>query len=202
MNEIALIQSAKQGDLKAFNELVLAHEKMAFNLAIRITNDYSIASDASQNAFISAFKKLKTFRGDSFKAWLLRIVTNACYDELRKKKRLINKNLDLDSDQEDQNLTSKWLKDPGESPEEWAQRKEMAIAIQQCIDNLEKDFKQALILVDIQGFDYQEASLTMDSPIGTLRSRLSRARGIVQECLQGVQELLPSKYRLDSETNL
>lgn len=194
MNEISLIQSAKQGDLKAFNELVLAHEKLAFNVALRITSDYSLASDASQNAFISAFKKLNTFRGDSFKAWLLRIVTNACYDELRKKKRLTNKNLDLDSDQEGQNLESKWLKDPGESPEEWAQRKEMANAIQQCIDDLEKDFKLALILVDIQGFDYQDASQAMESPIGTLRSRLSRARRMVQECLQGVQELLRRIY--------
>ena len=83
MDETALIMYARTGDLDAFNRLVLAYQDMLYNTALRILGDDALASDATQEAFISAFKNLASFRGGSFKAWLLRTVTNACYDELR-----------------------------------------------------------------------------------------------------------------------
>jgi len=87
MDEAALVSAAQQGDLDAFNRLVLAYQDMAYNLAYRMLSDENAAADATQNAFLSAYKNLRAFRGGSFKAWLLRTVTNACYDELRRRQR-------------------------------------------------------------------------------------------------------------------
>ncbi len=87
MDELALIKSAQHGDLDAFNSLVLAYQDILFSTALRILGDDELAADATQDAFISAFRSLNGYRGGSFKAWLLRTVTNACYDELRRKKR-------------------------------------------------------------------------------------------------------------------
>ena len=87
MDEPALIREAQDGDLDAFNSLVLAYQDALYNTALRIMGDDSMAADATQEAFISAFRSLNSFRGGSFKAWLLRTVTNACYDELRRQKR-------------------------------------------------------------------------------------------------------------------
>src|SRR5216683_8017992 len=87
MDEPALISGAQQGDLDAFNRLVLEYQTPVYNLAYRIMGEGDSASDAAQEAFISAYKNLRAYRGGSFKAWLMRIVTNACYDELRRRKR-------------------------------------------------------------------------------------------------------------------
>jgi RNA polymerase sigma-70 factor (ECF subfamily) len=87
MDEVELIQYAQKGDLDAFNRLVLAYQDMVYNQAYRVIGESDAAEDATQEAFISAYRKIHTYRGGSFKAWLLRIVTNACYDELRRRKR-------------------------------------------------------------------------------------------------------------------
>ena len=87
MDEAGLIRDAQQGDLNAFNSLVLTHQTVAYNLAYRILGDAAPAADATQEAFLSAFRHLRSYRGGSFRAWVLRIVTNASYDELRRQKR-------------------------------------------------------------------------------------------------------------------
>ncbi len=87
LDEAKMVAYALEGDLDAFNRLVLAYQDVAYNVAFRVTGERTSAEDAVQDAFISAYRKLKTFRGGSFKAWLLRIVTNACLDELRRQKR-------------------------------------------------------------------------------------------------------------------
>ena len=88
MDEKSLIKDAQKGDLDSFNRLVLAYQNIVFSQAYRMMGEAEAADDATQDAFISAFNKIGTYRGGSFKAWLLRIVTNTCYDELRKRKRL------------------------------------------------------------------------------------------------------------------
>ncbi|MCH8339878.1 MAG: sigma-70 family RNA polymerase sigma factor, partial [Chloroflexi bacterium] len=100
MDELALIQGAKSGDLDAFNRLVLNYQGLAFNVALRIMGDEPSAADATQEAFISAYRGLRRYRGGSFRAWLLRIVTNACYDELRRLKRRPAASLDEMTEQE------------------------------------------------------------------------------------------------------
>lgn len=199
MDEAALIRQAQQGDLDAFNRLVLAYQDLAFNVAYRLMSDPAEAQDVTQDSFVSAYRKLGSFRGGSFKAWLLRIVTNAGYDALRKRKRQPVVPLEpLTADDEEIESPS-WIADPGETPEDAAARAELGVAIQQCLDRLAVNFRTVVVLVDVQGLDYAEAAETVGKPLGTIKSRLARARVRMQDCLQGYGELLPAQYRLEGE---
>jgi RNA polymerase sigma-70 factor (ECF subfamily) len=201
MDETALIQAALQGDLDAFNRLVLAYQDMVYTQAYRMMGEQEAAEDASQDAFISAYRKLDSYRGGSFKAWLLRIVTNVCYDELRRRKRRPTTPLEpLDNDNEEIE-SPRWLSDPGESPEESAERSELARALQRCLDGLPPEFRAVVALVDVQGLDYTEAALAVGAPLGTVKSRLARARTRMRDCLKGVWELLPDSLRLVGESD-
>lgn len=196
MDEIGLIQSARHGDLDAFNRLVLAYQDVVFNQALRVLGDLHAADDATQEAFISAYNSLHSFRGGSFKAWLLRIVTNACYDELRRLKRRPTTSLEPLDDSGEEIESPKWLADPNESPEEYTDRLQLNRAIQHCLDQLPVDFRVVVTLVDIQGMDYAEVAEVINKPMGTVKSRLARARLRLQGCLQGFWELLPKSMRL------
>ena len=199
MDEVALIRLAVQGDMDSYNRLVLAYQDMVYAQAYHIMGEPEAAEDATQVAFISAYRKLRSYRGGSFKAWLLRIVTNACYDELRRRKRRPTTPLEpLDEDNEEIE-SPRWLADPAESPEESAERSELSNAIRNCLNELPDEFRAVVVLVDIQGFDYREASEVIGKPVGTVKSRLSRARVRIRHCLQGVWELLPAKFRLVGE---
>jgi len=202
MDEAALIDSARRGDLNSYNRLVLAYQDLAYNQAYRILGSLEAAEDATQDAFISAYRNLGVFRGGSFKAWLLRIVTNACYDELRRQKRRPTIPLEpLDTDDEEVE-SPRWLADPSETPEEAAERAELNQALQHCLGELPDDFRTVVILVDVQGLDYNEASQAIGKPLGTVKSRLARARLRLRGCLQGMWELLPAAFRLVEERNL
>ncbi len=199
MDEIALIQEARRGDLEAFNRLVLAYQDSVYTQAYRMMGDLDAAEDATQEAFISAYKNINSYRGGSFRGWLLRIVTNACYDELRRRKRRPTVPLEpLDADDEEIESPS-WLADLAELPEDAAMRKELSQAIQRCLAGLPEEFRAMVVLVDIQGLDYQAAAQSTGKPIGTVKSRLARARLRLRECLLSFWELLPSAYRLVNE---
>ena len=175
MDEMALIKYAQGGDLDAFNRLVLFYQDQAFNLAYRMLDDEDSAEDAAQNAFIAAYRNLDSYRGGSFRAWVLRIVTNTCYDELRRRKRRPTTPLEPETDEEEEMKSPRWLADDGPSPEESAERAEMERAIQHCLEGLPEEFRLVAILVDVQGMDYEEVSLTIGKPLGTIKSRLARA---------------------------
>jgi RNA polymerase sigma-70 factor (ECF subfamily) len=192
-----LIQAARGGDLDSFNRLVLAYQDMVYNHAYRMMGEDESADDATQNTFISAYNHLSSFRGGSFKAWLLRIVTNACYDELRRRKRRPTVPLEPIDDTGEEVESARWMIDPAEQPEERAERVELQRAIQHCLDNLPVEFRSAVIMVDIQGLDYSEASQAARKPIGTIKSRLARARLRLRDCLNGFAELLPTGFRLE-----
>ncbi|MBI1794087.1 MAG: sigma-70 family RNA polymerase sigma factor [Chloroflexi bacterium] len=199
MDEPALITSAQHGDLDAFNSLVIAYQDMLFNTALRIMGDNELAADATQDAFLSAFRSINSFRGGSFKAWLMRTVTNACYDELRRQKRRPTAPLERDTSNGDEMDSPHWLADKSMSPEQKVEAGELEHAIQHCLDALPNDFRTVVILADIQGFDYSEVAASTGVPLGTIKSRLARARLRLRECLQGFWELLPASYRLDKE---
>lgn len=199
MDEIQLIQAAQQGELGAFNHLVTSYQGLAFNVAYRLLGDKASAEDATQEAFISAFRNLHRYRGGSFKAWLLRIVTNGCYDELRRQKRRPQTALEPEGLEGEEAAQPAWLADPGEGPEELAERVELNAAIQRCLNQLENEFRAAVVLVDVQGMDYSEAAQVLKRPLGTVKSRLARARSQLQSCLQGFAELLPDRFRLNTE---
>jgi len=196
MDEIALIQAAKRGDLDSFNRLVLVYQDMIYSQAFRMIGEEESADDASQTAFISAYNHLSSFRGGSFKAWLLRIVTNACYDELRRRKRRPTVPLEPLDDTGEEVESPRWMVDPAEQPEDRIQRLELQRAIQHCLDRLPDEFRSTVVMVDIQGLDYSEASQAIGKPIGTIKSRLARARLRLRDCLNGFAELLPSSFRL------
>jgi RNA polymerase sigma-70 factor (ECF subfamily) len=197
-----LIQDALKGDLDAFNRLVLAYQDIVYSQAYRMMGEQEAAEDAAQDAFISAYRKLDSYRGGSFKAWLLRIVTNICYDELRRRKRRPTTPLEpVDNDNEEIE-SPRWMSDPGETPEEHAERMEVARALQACLQDLPDEFRAVVALVDIQGMDYTEAAQAVGTPLGTVKSRLARARMRMRDCLQGVWELLPDSMRLVGESDL
>lgn len=199
MDEPALIQSAQKGELEAFNTLILHYQDMVFNTALRILSDEDLAADAAQEAFISAFRSIATFRGGSFKAWLMRTVTNACYDELRRQKRRPTTPLEPDTADGDEMDSPKWLADPNMTPAQQSEADELEHAIQHCLDALPTEFRAAVVLADIQGMDYSEVAIASKVPLGTIKSRLARARVRLRECLRGFEELLPSAFRLESE---
>ena len=201
MDETAIIHQAQQGDLDAFNSLVLVYQDIVFNTALRILNDEDLAADAAQEAFLSAFRALNSYRGGSFRAWLLRTVTNACYDELRRKKRRPTTPLEPETDDGDEIENPRWLADPDASPEQRLDQVELEHAIQHCLDNLPSDFRAVVVLADIQGLDYREVAIAVKSPVGTIRSRLARARLRLRECLQSFRELLPVAFRLEKESS-
>jgi RNA polymerase sigma-70 factor (ECF subfamily) len=200
MDEAALIQQARRGDLDSFNRLVLAYQDMVYNQAYRMMGEPDAAEDAAQDAFINAFRKLGSYRGGSFRAWLLRIVTNLCYDELRRQKRRPTTPLEPVDQNDDEIESPRWMTDPGELPEQAVERAELAEALQGCLDNLAPDFRTVVILVDIQGMDYTEAAEAVGKPLGTVKSRLARARTRLRDCLQGYWELLPVSFRLVGES--
>lgn len=199
MEEASLIRAAQRGDLDAFNTLVLTYQEMLFNTALRILGDEDLAADATQEAFLSAFRALNAYRGGSFKAWLLRTVTNACYDELRRRKRRPSQPLEPVTDDEDEVESPPWLADPSASPEEQLNQAELEHAIQHCLEALSPDFRVVVVLADIDGLDYSEVARIVRVPLGTIKSRLARARLRLRQCLQAFWELLPAAFRLQSE---
>jgi RNA polymerase sigma-70 factor (ECF subfamily) len=196
MDEKALIDAARRGDVGSFNQLVLSYQSMVYNLAYRIMGDQAAAADATQDAFLSAFKAIGKFRGGSFKSWLLRIVTNACYDQLRLKQRRPATSLDALLVLEP--APAQPFSDPAESPEEYVVRQELHKAIQVGIGILPPEQRIALVLSDVQGLSYQEIAEVTSTSLGTVKSRLSRARGKLRDFLLEQRELLPSQYRLKS----
>jgi len=199
MDETAQIAAAQKGDLDAFNDLVLKYQDVLFNVALRIVGDQDLAADAAQDAFLSAFAHLNGFRGGSFKAWLLRIVNNSCYDELRRAKRRPTVPLEPADAGGEGSETPRWLADPGRSPEELMEASEIEYAIQHCLDRLPTEFRAVVVMADIEGLDYAEVAGAIRAPLGTVKSRLARARLRLRECLQGFEELLPASFRLQGE---
>lgn len=193
-NELALIQAARRGNLDAFNTLILHYQDKVYALAYRIMGEKESAADAAQEAFIAAYRNLNSYRGGSFRAWLLRIVTNSSYDELRRRKRRPATHFDeLPGAEADDGPP---LPSEEATPEQNAQQQELNRAIAGCIQALQTDQRTVLVLSDIDGLSYGEIAEIAGVNLGTVKSRLSRARAGVRQCLQAIAELLPVEYRL------
>ncbi len=193
MDETALIASAQKGDARAFNQLVLLYQSRAYNLAYRILGDPDAASDATQDAFLSAYKAMPKFRGGSFKAWILRIVTNACYDQLRVKQRRPADSLDDLPVEQDH---AQFLGDSTEQPVDYVERRQLSQAIEAGIMELPVEQRVVVVLSDIQGLSYHEIAQAAGISLGTVKSRLSRGRARLRDYLLEQRELLPRRYRL------
>jgi RNA polymerase sigma factor (sigma-70 family) len=195
--ERRLVEVAQRGDVESFNELVRLFEGRVYTLCYRMLGDAESAADAAQDAFLSAFRNLRSFRGGSFRSWMLRIATNTCYDVLRVRKRRPSVSLDIDADDESASSPLQ-IADTAESPDDFAQRRELAAAIQQGLTELPDEQRIVLILSDIQGLAYEEIAQITNSNLGTVKSRLSRGRARLREVLKA-GELLPTRYRHEGE---
>lgn len=203
MDELTLIKAAQNDDLDAFNRLILAYQELVFNVACRILVNPDAAEDAAQETFITAYNKLSSFRGGSFKAWLLRVVTNKCYDELRRQKRRPETALNpIIDDSEDEIESPSWLADGTPSPEERSEQTLLQEAIEECISRLPEDFRIVAVMIDVQDFEYQEVADAIGKPLGTIKSRLARARFKLRDCLDQFRELWDDPFRLKDEASL
>ncbi len=201
MDESALIKAAQRGDVDAFNTLVLAYQSQVYNVAYRIMGEAAPAADAAQETFISAYKSLKGYRGGSFRSWLLRMVTNACYDALRYSKRRPATSLDAigedpDSISDDTGGSyTELIASDAETPSEAAERRELRRAITTGVQMLPPDQRITFVLSDVQGMSYDEVADAMQTSLGTVKSRLSRARARLRDYLLTQTELISDGRR-------
>jgi len=194
--ERRLLEAARRGEVESFNALVRLYEGRIYNLCYRMLGDPDSAADAAQDAFLSAFRNLRSFRGGSFRSWMLRIATNTCYDVLRARKRRPTTSLDIESDGEDDSSPLQ-IADSAESPDDFVLRRELAAAIQSGLASLPEEQRLILILSDIQGLAYEEIAEITNTNLGTVKSRLSRGRARLRDVLKA-GELLPARYRHES----
>ena len=176
MEETVLIQATSQGNLTAFNDLVLKYQDQVFNLARRILDNQDMAEDIAQDTFIHAFQKIHQFRGGSFRAWLLKIATNLCYDEMRTWKRHPYQPLEPTDKENNIYESPQWLRDPNPLPERMVETDDLHEILENAISKLPNIYRTTLSLIDIDEFDYKEAASIMGISIGTVKSRLARGR--------------------------
>jgi RNA polymerase sigma-70 factor (ECF subfamily) len=204
--EEQLITRSQQGDVDAFNQLVLLYQQFVYNTVFRLLGDYDAASDITQDTFIAAFRAIRSYRGgSSFRAWLLRIGTNLTHDHWRRLQRRPTSSLDEIEEEEKpytisrlQSLASAKL---SENPEEYILTRELQELLQQGLARLTLEQRTALILCDIQGLAYEEVAQITQTTLGTVRSRISRGRSHLRDYLNGHKELLPRNYRLSNKTD-
>ena len=194
METSSIIQSAQNGNLNSFNELVLKYQNRLFNIALRMLGSEACAEDAVQNAFILAYRGLARYRGGSFDFWLLRILKNVCYDELRRQKRQPVCALEPWLHDDEEIETPGWLTDTAQNPTGQVEMAELNRVIQNGLRSLPPEYRIVIILVDIDGLDYAEAARSIGVPIGTVKSRLARARLKLRVILLGQPNLLPADY--------
>ncbi len=170
------IRQAAQGDLEAFNQLVLHFQDVAYSHARALLGDPYSAEDVVQDSFIKAFQNLHGLRGGSFRGWLLRIVTNSAYDMLRRSGRRPIQSLLPEGDEGEEIESPAWLADPKASVQETVERDEESKRLYQLLDELPEAYRSVLTLIDLYELDYLEAAEALKVPIGTIKSRLARAR--------------------------
>lgn len=196
VTEAELIAASKKGDVRAFNQLVVSYERVVYNLAYRMVGDPDLAADIAQDTFTSAFRAVGSFRGGSFKSWVLRIAANACHDHYRRQKRRPADSLDA---LQEAPGCGTMLIDHSDGPEEVALRREMVEYINKGLGALPEEQRLVVILADVQGLSYDEIAEVTRSSLGTVKSRLSRGRAHLRDFLLRRRELLPSRLRPKTE---
>ena len=185
LEEETLVNTASDGSLDAFNQLVLKYQDMVYNHALALLRDRALAEDATQESFIKAFQHISGFRGGSFRGWLLRIVTNSVYDLLRRFQRHPTLPLFPEDEKGEDMESAPWLADPGTSVQDTVEQREFSESIYKLLDELPDTYRSMLNLIDIYELDYTEAAQLLNIPIGTVKSRVARARLKMRSKLNG-----------------
>ena len=173
--ELRTVESVLGGDVNAFETLVLSYEKNVYNLALRMVKNPEDASDMAQEAFIRAYNSLAYFRGESkFSVWLYRIVSNVCLDFLRSRSRHPTVSLSVENDEGEE--TELDIPDESQSPEALLERRLTRDSVRRGLDALSEEYRQILLLREIQGLSYDEIAETLSMELGTVKSRIFRAR--------------------------
>lgn len=173
--EFRTVESVLGGDVNAFETLVLSYEKNVYNLALRMVKNPEDASDMAQEAFIRAYNSLASFRGESkFSVWLYRIVSNVCLDFLRSRSRHPTVSLSVENDEGEE--TELDIPDESQSPEALLERRLTRDSVRRGLDALSEEYRQILLLREIQGLSYDEIAETLSMELGTVKSRIFRAR--------------------------
>lgn len=173
MDHANLIAAAQAGDRAAFDRLASSHMSRLLNTAYRILGDDEAAADATQDALLSAFRHLPAFRGGSFSGWLHRIVTNACYDQLRWHQRRPASSLDALAAEPTCGDASGAVRS---APEDYVLWQDVEAAVQRGLDRLSEEHRAAVVLSSFDELSYREIAAVLGAPVGTVKSRVSRGR--------------------------
>ncbi len=192
-----LLAQSRDGDLAAFNVLVERYEKAVYNLCYRLLGRREPAEDAAQEAFLSAYKGVRAYAGGNVRSWLLRIAANECKDELRRRVRKDRADsLDVMFDSEDHHVE---VADPKEAVESFVLRQEEAETIQQLLLTLTFEQREAIILVDLYDYHYDEVATMTGASVGTVKSRIHRGREKLRQAIEADRELLGLARRLGTQ---
>jgi RNA polymerase sigma-70 factor (ECF subfamily) len=200
--EERLIVEAQGGSIEAFNRLVRLHERQVYNVALRMVGQADAAEDVTQDTFLLAYKSLHQFRGGLFRAWLLRIATNRCYDELRRRQRRPADSFEELAFEPRPQWSTLGAK---EDPQERSERLELARALAAALATLQDDQRLVVVLSDVQGYSYDEIATITGISLGTVKSRLSRGRSRLRDVLRempGGAELFARYQRRYGEGNV
>jgi RNA polymerase sigma-70 factor (ECF subfamily) len=190
---LALVARVQAGELGAFNTLVVRHQDAVFSLAYRFMGSRQAAEDATQEAFLRAFRNIRSFKGQRFRSWLLSIVANACRDELRKRRRRPQRSLDVaryDWDRPELDPA-----DEGPTPEDAVLNADLRQALERALLQLPEEWRLVVVLSDVHGLAYDEVAQVAGIPLGTVKSRIARARARLRDILTATGELPPALER-------
>ena len=187
-----IIARARRGDADAFEQLVIAYRDQVFRLALRMCGNEADADEAAQEAFLSAWKALPNFRGDSqFSTWLYQLTSHAAIDLLRREKRQIAA----------EDITEVSAPDPGPSPQQQAERSETRQAVRDAMGQLSPEYRQIVVLRFLQELSYEEIGAVLRLPPGTVKSRLNRAKAQLKDILSKNGNLFGAASVIHTESN-
>lgn len=181
MDETVLIQKSQQGDLEAFEQLLTQYEKKVYTIAYKYMGNAEDASDMAQEAFIKVYQSIGSFRGEaSFGTWIGRITANKCLDELRKRKKIQVTSLDEEVELEEGSVR-KEIAAEIDTPEDHTIRQETVRYVQSMIGQMREEYRIVLVLRELEGHSYEEIAQMLSCSLGTVKSRISRARNYLKE---------------------
>ncbi|HHY17921.1 MAG TPA: sigma-70 family RNA polymerase sigma factor [Firmicutes bacterium] len=195
-NEEVIVEKASKGDIEAFEALVTAYEKSLYNIAFRMVSNSEDAMDIVQDVFLKAYQALPEFRGDSrFSTWIYRVCVNASLDYLRKNRKVKVYSLDAPVVFPDSEV-QRQIEDSGDSTEDIVESQFLGQRVLGVLNDLDSHYRTILILCDVQGYSYKEISEILDISLGTVKSRIHRARNLVRKLLEA-EQIPPSNVKRD-----